>query len=179
MRLHTPHRRKWLLRQQQARRAQFWQGSEQYELGFAISDRHRRPIGFLLDRDALAKVGHLKTSGFTHGRQQRGNERIMVFYVDGQHRLSQGFNPNRFATRRLRMPMLHSAAQLGPWRVRLTSSMKIGACETPQVAGLGNLDPAHVSEHRAFSQAAHLARVALSRLSSHNPSTMGFATKGT
>ncbi|CEJ86127.1 hypothetical protein HYPGJ_30253 [Hyphomicrobium sp. GJ21] len=37
--------------------------------------------------------------------------------------------------------------------------------EKPPVTGLGNGDAAHVSEHTTISQAAGLARVALSRLS--------------
>jgi hypothetical protein len=44
---------------------------------------------------------------------------------------------------------------------------------TPSVTGLGKADPAHVSEHITYSQAARLARVALSRLSGLDPSTPG------
>lgn len=45
--------------------------------------------------------------------------------------------------------------------------------KTPLATGLGKRDPAHVSEDMTFSQAARLARVALSRLSGQLPSTPG------
>jgi hypothetical protein len=53
------------------------------------------------------------------------------------------------------------------------------ASNTLPAAGLGKHDPAHVSEHMTFSQAARPARVALSRLSRHYLSTPGLAIKGT
>src|SRR6185437_1901074 len=140
VRLHTHPRRRWLLRRQQARRAQFWQGPRAVRARLRdqrsspatdrLFARSRRPCGNAPSQDVRLRA----RQAAAQSRARHGLRRWAIPLEPKLQSESICDAPTANAN-------AHSAAQA--WTVARKTHVfnENRGLETPQVAGLGNLDP--------------------------------------